>query len=118
MNNFFIDRIKSLKFALRGMVLLLQTEHAVISQFTISLFFIGLGFYFEITRIEWIIQLLLIGFVLAIESLNTAIEKICAFIYPDFHDRIGFIKDISASAVSFAVITTLILPQLFITLYF
>lgn len=112
MNNFFIGRVKSLKFALRGMVLLLKTEHAIISQFSISLIFIGLGFYFGITRMEWIVQLFLIGFVLTIESLNTAVEKVCDFIHPDFHERIGFIKDISAGAVSFAVITTLVIASI------
>lgn len=112
MNNFFIGRIKSLKFSLRGMVLLLKTEHSIISQFSISLFFIGLGFYFKISRIEWIIQLFLIGFVLAIEGLNTAVEKLCDFTYPDFHYKIGFIKDISAGAVAFAVIITLIIASI------
>ncbi len=94
------------------MILLLKTEHAVISQFSLSFIFIGLGFYFKISRLEWIIQLFLIGFVLAIESLNTAIEKICDFIHPNFHERIGFIKDISAGAVSFAVITSLIIASI------
>lgn len=118
MTHFFIGRIKSLKFALRGMFLLLRTEHAIISQFSISLLFIIMGFYFEISRIEWIIQLFLIGFVLAIEGLNTAVEKICDFIYPDFHDKIGFIKDISAGAVSFAAIITLIIISIIYYPYF
>lgn len=109
MKNFLIGRAKSLKFALRGMFLLLKTEHAVISQFSISIIFIVVGFYFEISRLEWIIQLFLIGFVLAIESLNTAVEKVCDFIHPNFHNKIEFIKDISAGAVSFAVIITLVI---------
>lgn len=111
-NNFFRGRVKSLKFALRGMFLLLKTEDSVITQIFISLFFVGLGFYFDISRIEWIIQLFLIGFVLAIESLNTAVEKVCDFIHPDFHEKIGFIKDISSGAVSFAVIITFIIAAI------
>ena len=107
MKNLLISRIKSLKYALRGMFLLLRTEHAIISQFSIGMVFIILGFYFEISRIEWIIQLFLIGFVLATEGLNTAIEKTCDFVHPEFHKKIGLIKDISAGAVSFAVITAL-----------
>jgi diacylglycerol kinase len=34
-----------------------------------------------------------------IEGLNTAVEKICDFIHPDFHAKIGLIKDVSAGAV-------------------
>lgn len=109
MRDFFTGRAKSLKFAIRGMFLLLKTEHAVISHFSISIIFIALGFYFEISRIEWLVQLLAIGFVLAVESINTVIEKLCDFIHPDFHSRIGFIKDISAGAVSFAVIFSIII---------
>ena len=48
------------------------------------------------------------GFIISIEALNTGIEKICDFIKPDYNKRIGFIKDISAGAVSFAVIASLI----------
>ena len=38
--------------------------------------------------------------VLTAEIFNTAIEKICDFIHPDFDAKIGFIKDISAGAVT------------------
>jgi diacylglycerol kinase (ATP) len=46
--------------------------------------------------------------VLAAEILNTAIEKICDFIHPDFDKRIGFIKDISAGAVVLMAILSVI----------
>ena len=42
-------------------------------------------------------------------SLNTSIEKICDFINPNFNKKIGLIKDIGAGAVSFAVISSLII---------
>ncbi|SOU86920.1 Diacylglycerol kinase [Tenacibaculum dicentrarchi] len=109
MRNFVIGRAKSLKYAIRGMFLLLKTEHSIISQISISFILIIMGFYFEISRIEWIIQILLIGFVLAVEAMNTAVEKLCDFIHPDFHNRIGFIKDIAAGAVSFAAISSMII---------
>jgi len=112
MRSFFLGRVKSLKYALRGMFLLLKTEHAIITQFSIGIIFIVLGFYFEISRTEWIIQLLLIGLVLAVESVNTAIEKLCDYIQPEFHSRIGFIKDISAGAVTFAVIFAIIIAAI------
>ena len=48
--------------------------------------------------------------------LNTAIEKICDFVHPDFSDRIGLIKDFSAGAVLLlafvsVIIGLLIYPQ-------
>jgi diacylglycerol kinase (ATP) len=65
------------------------------------------GFYFEIDRYEWIMQILAFGLVLGIESLNTAVEKIADFIHPEFHDRIGFIKDIAAGGVMFAAMSAM-----------
>ena len=46
---------------------------------------------------------------MSIEGLNTAVEKIADFIHPEFHSRIGFIKDIAAGAVFFAALTAIII---------
>ncbi len=102
-------RIRSLKFAFKGAYLLLKSEHSIITQSFLSLCFIVAGLYFEISKTEWLFQILGIGLVLTAESLNTAVEKLCDFIHPDYHQRIGFIKDISAGAITFAVISTLII---------
>lgn len=64
-------------------------------------------------------QVLAISLVVGIEGANTAIEKLCDFVHPDFDKRIGLIKDISAGAVMLvsigAVIVGLIiyLPKIF-----
>jgi len=57
-------------------------------------------------------QTLAIGLVLSIEGLNTAVEKIADFIHPDYHESIGFIKDIAAGAVFFAAMTALIIAAI------
>ena len=49
----------------------------------------------------------MIGLVLSIEGLNTAVEKIPDFIHPQYHEKIGFVKDIAAGAVFFAALTAL-----------
>lgn len=44
--------------------------------------------------------ILIVSFaVLSLEILNTAVEKICDVVQPDFDERIKIIKDISAGAV-------------------
>ena len=99
---FFTGRIKSVGFAVKGAFKLVSTEHSIMVQFSIMLLMIFAGFYFHISRIEWMLQVLAFGLVLGIEGVNTAVEKIADFIHPEFHDRIGFIKDIAAGAVLFA----------------
>ncbi len=101
-NSFFGGRLKSIGYAFRGAFKLITTEHSVMVQSFIGLAVTLAGFWFEISAIEWMLQILALGLVLSIEGLNTAIEKISDFIHPDFHPRIGFIKDISAGAVLFA----------------
>lgn len=103
-NSFFTGRLKSIGFAFRGAIKLITTEHSVMVQSSVAVIMIIAGFYFEIDRYEWMMQILAFGLVLGIESMNTAVEKIADFIHPEFHDRIGFIKDIAAGAVMFAAL--------------
>lgn len=104
---FVSGRIKSIGFAVKGAYKLVTTEHSVMVQFSIMILMIFAGFYFEISREEWMLQILAFGLVLAIEGLNTAVEKIADFIHPEFHNRIGFIKDIAAGAVLFAAFSAI-----------
>lgn len=107
--NFLSGRFKSLGFAIKGALKLITTEHSIMVQSTIAVLLIIAGFYFKISREEWMFQTFAIGLVLAIEGLNTAVEKIADFIHPEFHNRIGFIKDIAAGAVFFAALTAIII---------
>ena len=108
-DSFLKGRLKSLKFALRGAWLLITTEHSIMVQFSIGILVSVLGFFMNLSPTEWMFQLLAIGMVLVAESLNTGIEKLCDFVHPDYHKKIGFIKDISAGAATFAAIIAVII---------
>lgn len=118
-NTFFTGRLKSMVFAVKGAYKLITTEHSVMVQFSLGIVITIAGFIVGISKEEWLIQTLTIGLVLGIEGLNTAVEKIADFVHPDYHEKIGFIKDIAAGAVFFAAVTALIigsiiyLPHLF-----
>ena len=107
--SFLSGRFKSMGFAMKGAVKLITTEHSVMVQSSIGALMIIAGFYFHISHEEWLIQTLAIGLVLGIEGLNTAIEKIADFIHPEYHERIGFIKDIAAGSVFFAAMTAIVI---------
>ena len=108
-DNFLKGRIKSLKYAFKGAYLLVTTEHSIMVQFSLGIAVIILGFIMHISPIEWMFQLLAIGMVLVAESLNTGIEKLCDFVHIEYHERIGFIKDISAGAATFAAIIAIVI---------
>lgn len=103
----FTGRLKSIGFAFKGALKLIKTEHSIMVQVSLAIIMILAGFYFKISHEEWLTQTLAIGLVLGIEGVNTAVEKIADFIHPDYHERIGFIKDIAAGAVFFAAITAI-----------
>ena len=67
MQNFIIGRIKSIKYAIKGFWLLVSTEHAIITHCISALIFIILGFILKINHIEWMIQTMAFGTLLAIE---------------------------------------------------
>ena len=108
-DNFIVERIRSIKFSLRGIWFLISTESSIKVQLFIVLLISIAGFYFNINTIEWLIQTLAIGLVLVAESLNTGIEKLADFVHPDYHKKIGFIKDVSAGSSGIAAIISLII---------
>ena len=108
-DSFIRGRLRSIKFAIRGMWLLITTEDSIKAQLFFAIIATILGFYFNISTTEWMLQIIIIGIVLVAEALNTAIEKVADFIHPDYHEKIGFIKDIAAGAPSFAAFTALII---------
>lgn len=60
---------------------------------------IFLIYYLKLSNLDTVLVLSVSFGVVSAEIFNTAIEKICDFIQPEFDRRIGFIKDISAGAV-------------------
>ena len=98
-----------MKFAIKGVWLLISTEHSIMVQLAIAVMVTFLGWWLDISTTEWIFQIFAIGLVLVAESLNTCIEKLCDFIHSDYSKKIGFIKDIAAGAVTFAAVTAIII---------
>ncbi|PWK19682.1 diacylglycerol kinase [Xanthomarina spongicola] len=107
--SFLINRIKSIKYAFKGAVLLIKTESSIKVQVFIGVLMTVIGFFVGLSATEWIIQTLIIGLIISIEGINTAIEEIADFIHPEFHTKIGLIKDLAAGAVFiFAVVAIII----------
>ena len=111
-DSFLINRLKSIVIAAKGALLLIKSEASIKVQVAVSILVTCAGFYFDISNIEWLIQLLAIGLVLGTEALNTAIEEIADFIHPNHHKKIGYIKDIAAGAVFFSGIAAIMVAMI------
>ena len=102
---FIKGRLKSFKYAFRGTYLLIKTEHSIMTQIFIFSLTILAGLIVGISKQDWINQTLAMGLVLGIEGMNTAVEKLSDFVHKENNPKIGFIKDVSAGAVTFAAFT-------------
>lgn len=100
-------RLKGVGYAVNGAYLLLRKEASIQVQFVIGIIMTIVGFYFDLSATEWMFQIFAIGLIMSMEGLNTAVEEIADFVHPDFHIKIGFIKDVAAGAVFIAAFTAI-----------
>lgn len=85
--------------ALNGLMKALRTERNFKVQLVIFLFVVAGGLYFHLPAQQWIIIFIASSLVLALELINSAIEKLCDLYTKETHPTIKIIKDISAAAV-------------------
>lgn len=102
-------RIRSFGFALNGLKIMAVKEHNFRINIIAALCAIGAGGILKISAMEWVAILFAIGMVMALETINSAIERICDFVSPAKEDKIGIIKDLAASAVLIGAITAFII---------
>ncbi len=101
--------VTSFSAAFKGLFYLLSKERHFIIHIVIMLLVIIAGFYFQLSQIEWLTLCLTFGLVICAEAFNTAIEKLCDVVHPDYNKSIGLIKDIAAAGVLFAAILAIII---------
>ncbi|MGB0787925.1 MAG: diacylglycerol kinase [Marinirhabdus sp.] len=106
---FVRKRLKGFRCAAKGAYMLIKNEASVQVQVFLAVAVTAAGFYFEISRTEWMLQTFAIGLVLTAEGLNTAAEKIADFVHPGFHEKIGHVKDVAAGAVCFAALAAVVI---------
>ena len=109
---FFSREAESFACAFRGIAALLKSEVHARIHLVATVAVIALGWWFEITRSEWIAVVLSIGLVWVAEALNTAIEYVADLAHPDEHPEVKKLKDLAAAAVLFASIIALIVGLL------
>ncbi len=105
MTSFFI----AVKYAAIGIYTFFIQERNAKIQFFIAILTLFLSWWLHISNIEWILVLLCMMLVIGLEMMNTAIEKICNHITPNFHPNIKIIKDIAAGAVLWAACCSVII---------
>lgn len=91
--------ILSFKYALEGLVAATREEPNLKFHLVFATLVILAGYYFKLSKIDWIIIIITIGLVLTLELTNTAIEAVVDSFTQDQHPRAKYAKDICAGAV-------------------
>jgi len=110
--------IRSFGYAFKGIAYATATQQNFKIHLGATIVAVIIGFALHISVGEWHWIILCISLVLTAELFNSAIETLTDLVSPDFNEKAGKVKDMSAGAVViaaiFAVITGLIifLPKL------
>lgn len=89
----------SFKYAFEGVHRELKEEQNLKIHILIMILVIIAGFTLKLSPMEWIICIILFGFVIALELINTAIELTVDLAMPEIHRKAKAAKDIAAAAV-------------------
>jgi len=99
--------MRSFAFAFNGIRSCFTTEQNFRIHTLLAVAVLALAIIFNISAYEWIATALSIAFVIVMEMMNTAIEKLCDVVHRDLHPAIKKIKDITAGAVLIAALSAL-----------
>jgi len=97
-------RSLSFKYAFRGIVEVLRSQHNAWIHLIAACLVVFAGFWFNVSQSEWIAIIISIGMVFSAEAFNTAIELLVDKISPHYDEVAGKVKDVAAGAVLFAAI--------------
>lgn len=100
----FLRRAESFEHAGRGLYILLRSTHNLWVEITIFILVVLAGLFFCITKIEWLLILIVSGMVFVSEAFNTAIEIDIDLTSPTFHPYAKDTKDVAAGAVLISTI--------------
>lgn len=107
----------SFRYAIDGIIAALKEEPNLKFHFLAAISVVLLSFFLNISKTDWIIIIILIGFVIAVELTNTAIEAVVDGFVDREHKGAKLAKDISAGAVLISTITAAIVGMIIFTTY-
>ncbi len=81
----------------------LSTESAIKQEVAIACLLVPLSFFVASDLWTWVALIASLFFVLSVEFMNTAIERLCNHIQPARHEAIRITKDLASAAVFFAL---------------
>ena len=98
------DRLRSFRYAGRGLRMLLATQHNAWLHVLATLAVVGAGWLAGLPRDDWLWLILAMTAVWTAEALNTALEFLADAAQPEYHPLVGRAKDVAAAGVLIAAL--------------
>ena len=105
----FTGRIRSLRCAVKGIGVMISSQHNAWIHAAATVIVIVVGFYLQLTKPEWCWIILAIISVWTAEALNTAFEFLTDVASPEFHPLAEKAKDVAAGAVLISAIGSVLI---------
>ncbi len=103
---------KSFLYAFRGILAAVRTQRNIRIHLTAAMYVTAFSFFYDLTRLEYVLLALTFGAVISCEMINTAVEAAVDISSPDYSEKAGFAKDVAAGAVLVAAIFAVVVGVL------
>lgn len=100
---------KSFGYALKGIDDVVSNEPNMKIHVSVAILVVIMAFLLKVSLMEWIILVLLIGAVLAAETINTTIENLIDMYTKEYNEKAKVVKDTAAGTVLILAITAAII---------
>jgi diacylglycerol kinase (ATP) len=113
-----MDFLRSFRYAFRGLRTAFMGERNARINMTAAVAALAAAVWLGLGRVEIALVIGMIALVLVAELINTVVERLLDLVHPDYSERVGAIKDVSAAAVlvtalgALGVACLLFLPRL------
>jgi diacylglycerol kinase len=100
------NALKSAHYAFSGLMWIAPRTPSIKLAIAVSVALVGLGLLLRLALVEIAVLILAATLLLAVETLNTAVEMLCDHVHPEPNPQIGRVKDVAAAATAFCEIGT------------
>lgn len=100
---------KSFGYAFKGIDDVIEHEPNIKIHVVVAILVVIMAIILKVSIIEWIILVLLIGAVLAAETINTTIENLVDMYTKEYDEKAKIVKDTAAGTVLILAITSAII---------
>jgi diacylglycerol kinase len=113
----FTDRVRSFRYAVRGIVLTFKSQHNAWIHAAATIVVLVGAYWLEVSHTHWCIIILTCAAVWTAEALNTAFEFLADATTKEFNPVVGQAKDVAAGAVLITAFAAVVVGILVFTPY-